>query len=101
LIQDAQLQFRVDIGQEEVTTMLIGCRDPGPKIFEDIEVGLVGDGLVEVMGVLPLPTKGFPLSLLQACEVDPSFLKEGEMSFWKVHADGADEVHLAEKAGGH
>ncbi len=69
------------------------------EAFEDIEVGEVGLGLVEVIGVGAAPAEGFALGVLDSTDVDAAVFEEPLLRGTEVFADDSYDANIGEVTG--
>ncbi len=94
------LQGRLDIGQEKELGVLVLVRNAGLKCFEDVQVGEIRFGLVEVVGVGAAPAEGFAFCAFEAANVDAMLVEDLFLLGAEVFADHGHDAHLGEITGG-
>ena len=70
------------------------------KVLEDVQVGKVGFGFVQVVQILPAPAKRLPFCVLDAASIDAAFFQHVFVFGSEVFADNGDDANVGEIAGG-
>ena len=69
---DNGLQRWLYVGQEQELCVFILRWNAGLESFEDVEIGIVRLGFVEVVAYRAAPAEGLALGAFQAARVDPA-----------------------------
>ncbi len=96
----AALQDGIDVGEEEKLGVAIGVGDFGLEGGEDIELGVVGLGLVEIFEIGAFPEEAFAGGVLDAARVDVAGGEDGFLLGAEVLADDGDDADIGEETGG-
>ncbi len=91
--QDVQLQFRIDVPEEDVAGFPVRRRKDGGEILEHVQVRFHRVGDVQVVLVIPLPMEGDPIRDLQPLEVDPPGGEHVERPLREIPSHDRDEAH--------
>ena len=94
------LQHRIDVGQKEEITILVGRRHFGSKGLKDIQLGVEGLGLVQVLHVRAGPVEALARSVLQALRIHTAAREHGFMLRSEVFADHSDDADIGKVACG-
>ena len=97
---DAALQDGIDVGEEEEFGVGVGGGNFGLEGGEDVELGVVGLGFVEVFEIGAFPEEAFAGGVLDAARVDFARVEDGFLLGAEVLADDGDDANIGEEAGG-
>ena len=100
LVEHLELQFRRDVGEEQVVGVAVMGRKLRGESFKNIERDGAGLAGVHVPHVFARPAEGFAGCALHAIEIDAAALQKIPMLGGKVFADDADEIDRGKIAGG-
>ena len=70
-------------------------------MLEDVQLGEIGLGFVQILQILPAPAKGLALHMLDAAGIDAPLLQNVFVFGLEVIAHHADDAHIGKKAGRH
>src|SRR5437879_13916110 len=70
LLEDASLQVRVDVREKQHIRRLMAGRNMRAKSLEDVQLGIQGFRLIELIRIFPSPPEGLSLSALQTGQID-------------------------------
>src|SRR3954468_1971985 len=93
---DISLQSRLNIREEQEICICIFLWDARLEGLENVKVGVVSFGFVEIVHVRSTPAKGLAVSPLQTANVDTVLLENSFLLRAKVLADYADDAHFCE-----
>ena len=99
-IAHAALQHGIDVGEEEEIGIAIRVGNFGLERRKDVELGVMGFGLVQVFEIRALPEKAFAGGMFNAASVNVAGGKNGFLLGAKVLAHDGDDAHIGEEAGG-
>ncbi len=99
LQQHLPLEYGVEIAQEEILAGPVMFGEVGPKIGQDVQLGVEGLAVVEVISVLAGPAEGPARQDLQSRQVDVSGLQQGDVLLSEVVPDGRHHPDIGEIAG--
>ena len=94
------LQGRLNIRQEKKLRILVLFRNARLKSLEDIQVGEIRFGFVQVVGIGTAPAKRLAFGSLEAAGVDAVLAKNLFLLGAEVFADHGHDAHLCEVTGG-
>ena len=77
LLANVALQHGIDIGEKQEFAIFVGRRHLGGKGLEDVQLGVEGLGLVEVLHVRPGPVEAFARGVLQALRIHSATREHG------------------------
>ncbi len=97
---DVGLEDGVDVGEKEVFAVLVGVGDLGREALEDVQLGVEGVGLVEVLHVGAAPEEAFAGNVLDALGIDVAAGQDGFFFGAEVFADDANDADVSKVAGG-
>ena len=97
---DAALQDGIDVGEEEKLGVAVGVGNLGLECGEDVEIGLVGLGFVEIVEIGAFPEEAFAGGVLDAAGVDLAAVEDGLLLGAEVFADDGDDADIGKEAGG-
>ena len=100
LQQHLPLEVGVEIAQEEILAGPVMFGEVGPKVGQDVQLGVEGLAVVEVISVLAGPAEGLARQDLQSRQVDVSGLQQGDVLLSEVVPDGRHHPDLGEVGGG-
>jgi hypothetical protein len=95
-----ELQFGLDVGEEENLGVCVSGRNLGGEVFKNIEVGEISLGLVYVFAVLAAPMKCFAGSVLDATGINAATGEDGFVLGSEIFSDDANDPDLGKEAGG-
>ena len=93
------MQRGLDVGKEQELGVFVLLRNLRLEGFEDVKVGVVGLGLVEIVGVGTAPAKSFAFGAFDAARVDAVLAEDVLLGGTEVFADDGDHADLGEVAG--
>ena len=96
----ASLKDRIDVGEEEKLGIVVGGGDLGLERSEDVQIGVVGLGFVEIVEVGAFPEEAFAGGTFDAACVDLARVEDGFFGGAEVFADDGDDADVGEEAGG-
>ena len=94
------LEFGVEIAQEEILAGPVMFGEVGPIVGQDVQLGVEGLAVVEVISVLAGPAEGLARQDLHSGQVDVSGLQQGDVLLPEVVPDGRRQPNLGEVGGG-
>ena len=99
LAENLQLQFGVDVAQENVLGFPVSLGKPRVKRLEDVQVRRQRLGLVQIVVVASLPAERLAGRLLQPLKVNIAGAQKVEVRLRKVFADHRDQPDGREETG--
>ncbi len=94
------LQAGVDVAEKKNVAVAVLGRNSRLEFFEDVQLGEVGLGFVEVVEILAAPAEGLPFCVLDAAGVHAALLQDVFVFGGEVLADDGDDAHVGEITGG-
>src|SRR5581483_5400431 len=95
---DCRLQRRMNIAEKQVKRIQIFFGDAGLESFEEVQLGKVGFGLVQVIEVLSSPAERFSLGTLQAAGVHTTLGQDTLMAGCEIVAHHGHDAHISKIA---
>ena len=100
LVQDALLQQRVHVAQEDDVGLLVGRGQVRLEAFEDVELGEQRLAAVQVQAVLAAPAERLAFGVGDTLQVDAPTFEELQLLVAEVFADDGDQVDIGEERSG-
>ena len=97
---DGCLQAGMDIAEKKDVAVAVLGGNSRLEFFEDVQVGEIGFGFVEIVEILSAPAKGLPFRVLDAAGVHAAFLQDVFVFGGEVLANDGDDAYVSEITGG-
>src|SRR5207253_953538 len=96
LLEDTSLQVRVDVGEKQHIRRLMAGRNMRAKSLEDVQLGIQGFRLIELIRIFPSPPKGFSLSALQTAQIDVPLAQKIQVLLREILPNNRNHAHGSE-----
>src|SRR5580704_767994 len=97
-VADFGLQGGLNVAQEQKFRIHVLGGNARPEFLENVQLGEIGFGLVQVLKILAAPAEGLAFSVFNSTDVDITFLEDFFVLGGEVFADHGDDAHLGEVA---